>query len=80
MKIYNALKKNDLILTEAAVEEALQRSFDVILHPRLGNALFIYDDVCKKVLTELYHGFVSLALNAKILKQRAASLGCPITI
>ena len=66
MKLYKAIRENDFILTEAAVNEFLRRSVEVTLHPRLGNALFIYDEVGKKALSELYHSFVSLARKAEV--------------
>ena len=52
MKLYKAIRENDFILTQAAVNEFLRRSVEVTLHPRLGNALFIYDEVGKKALSE----------------------------
>jgi S-methylmethionine-dependent homocysteine/selenocysteine methylase len=66
MKLHRTIKENKLILTVASIEEALSKSNDVTLHPRLGNALLIYDDVHKNKLAELYHSFLSLAHKAKL--------------
>jgi S-methylmethionine-dependent homocysteine/selenocysteine methylase len=66
MKIHRILKENDLILIEASIEEALKRSTDAALHPRLGNALLIYDDIHKGILAELYHSYISIAYQAKL--------------
>ncbi len=66
MTLHNVIRENNFILTEAAIDEALSNATDVTLHPRLGNALFIYDKVYKNILSELYQSFVSLACKAKL--------------
>lgn len=66
MKIHRILKENDLILIEASIEEALRRSAGITLHPRLGNALLIYDGNQKNILAELYHSYISIACQAKL--------------
>ena len=66
MKIHGILRENDLILIEASIEEAISRSTDVVLHPRLGNALLIYDEIHRGILAELYHSYISIAYQAKL--------------
>ncbi len=53
-------------MIEGSIEEALRRSNDVSLHPSLGNALLIYDGIQKKILTELYHSYISIAHQANL--------------
>ncbi|MCP4111946.1 MAG: homocysteine S-methyltransferase family protein [Desulfobacteraceae bacterium] len=66
MTLYDVMKENDFILTEASIDEALSNSTDVDMHLRLGNALFIYDEDYKNILSDLYHSFVSLACKAEV--------------
>jgi S-methylmethionine-dependent homocysteine/selenocysteine methylase len=61
MDIQKLLDDHDFILTEAAVIETLRRSATVALHPRLENALLIYEEKGRKALSNLYHGFVDVA-------------------
>jgi homocysteine S-methyltransferase len=70
MSLREALDRNDFLLTEAAVIESLRRSGKVRLHPRLENALLIYEEVGRRALYELYESFVSIAFHA----------GVPITL
>jgi homocysteine S-methyltransferase len=70
MGLREALDQNDFILTEAAVIESLRRSGKVRLHPRLENALLIYEEVGRRALSGLYENFASIALHA----------GVPITL
>lgn len=66
MGIQKILEDHDFILTEAAVLETLRRSGDIALHPRLENALLIYDEAGKKALTVLYQDFINVALEAGV--------------
>ena len=66
MDIVSTIKSHNLILTEAAVLEALRRSGHVRLHHRLENALLIYDETGRNALSELYNGFISIAHDAGI--------------
>jgi S-methylmethionine-dependent homocysteine/selenocysteine methylase len=61
MDIQTILDNHDFILTEAAVIESLRRSGNVNLHPRLENALLIYEEAGKRALSELYHDFIYVA-------------------
>gem|GEM_PF-3428144 len=65
-KIQKILKEYDLILMEASIEEALRTSTDVPLHPRLGNALMIYNDAQKNIMAGLYHRYISTAYQAQL--------------
>jgi S-methylmethionine-dependent homocysteine/selenocysteine methylase len=58
------LAENDLILAEASIVEALRRSDKIQLHPRLVNALLIYDRVGKTELSQLYNEYISVAHKA----------------
>lgn len=66
MDITEAINDYKLVLTEAAVIEALRRYNDVNLHHRLENALLIYDKIGKSTLTGLYNGFISIAHRADV--------------
>jgi homocysteine S-methyltransferase len=66
MGLSEALGRNDFILTEAAVIESLRRSGSVRLHPRLENALLIYDEVGRRALFGLYGDFASIAFDAGV--------------
>lgn len=66
MDIQRKLENTDIVLTEAAVIEALGRSCDVALHPRLENALLIYDEAGKSALINLYRGFIAVARQADV--------------
>ncbi len=61
MHIQKILYNHDFILTEAAVIEPLRRSGDANLHPRLENALLIYEESGKIALSKLYQGFINVA-------------------
>ncbi|MCP4373810.1 MAG: homocysteine S-methyltransferase family protein [Deltaproteobacteria bacterium] len=61
MHIQKIFDDHDFILTEAAVIESLKRSGDVDLHPRLENALLIYEESGKAALSKLYQGFINVA-------------------
>ncbi len=60
------LKENDLILMEAAILEQLRRSNRVTLHPRLENALLIYDDQGREALKRLYQSYIEIALASNL--------------
>jgi len=60
------IDKNNLILIEAAIVERLRRSGQIELHPSLVHAPFIYDDVGKVELENLYRGYISIALEAEV--------------
>lgn len=70
MNIHETLENHSFVLTEAAVIESLRRSGDIHLHPRLENALLIYDRTGQNALTRLYQGFIAVARKG----------GVPITI
>lgn len=70
MDIQTIIDHHDFILTEAAVIESLRRSTDVNLHPRLENALLIYEETGKSALSKLYQNFIGVARKG----------GIPITI
>ncbi len=58
--------KNDFILAEAAIVESLRRSNNVKLHPRLSNALLIYESTGKRELAHLYNNYISVAYKARV--------------
>lgn len=60
MDFSETFEKTDFILAEAAVIESLRRSGAAVLHPRLENALLIYDDVGRTALTGVYRDYVSI--------------------
>ncbi len=66
MDIQEILDNHKLILTEAAVIESLRRSGDVNLHPRLENALLIYEEAGKEELSKLYQGFIGAACKGDV--------------
>lgn len=66
MDIRKILGDHDFILMEAAVIETLKRSDDVCLHPRLENALLIYDKAGRKALSQIYRGFIRVARKAGV--------------
>ena len=54
-------QETGFILAEAAVTEALRRSDSVELHPRLENALLIYDNQNRQEIENLYLVFARIA-------------------
>ena len=66
MQFDETLEKTDFMLAESAVIESLRRSGAVALHPRLENALLIYDDVGRTALTGVYRDYVSIARQAGV--------------
>ena len=66
MDLATTIKNNKLMLTEASVIEALRRSGDIRLHPRLENALLIYNEAGRNKLSALYNGYISIAQEADI--------------
>lgn len=66
MDLGELLRDSGLVLIEAALIETLKRSGAVALHPRLENALLVYDEAGRKALTELYDGFLSVAREADV--------------
>ena len=60
------ISRSRFILTEAAVIETLRRDPSVSLHPRLENALLIYDEKDREALGRLYGGFMDLAQEADV--------------
>ena len=66
MDIRKLLRKNDLILAEAAIVESLRRSNKIELHSRLVNALLIYDKTGKRELSHLYNNYISVAHKAGV--------------
>jgi len=66
LDIRKLLIKNDVILAEAAITEALRHSNKVELHPRLVNALLIYDRAGERELSHLYNDYISVAHKAGV--------------
>ncbi|MBW2240097.1 MAG: homocysteine S-methyltransferase family protein [Deltaproteobacteria bacterium] len=66
MDIRKILDDHNFVLTEAAVIESIRRAGETNLHPRLGNALLIYDEVGSSALSRLYHDFISIAHRADV--------------
>jgi homocysteine S-methyltransferase len=66
MDFSETFEKTDFILAEAAVIESLRRSRAAELHPRLENALLIYDDAGRTALTGVYRDYVSIARPAGV--------------
>lgn len=60
------IASNPLILTEAALIENLKHNPSVELHPKLENALLIYDEVGNVILKELYRDFIETAICAEL--------------
>jgi len=61
MTLQETLDNRDFVLIEAAIIESLRRSSDISLHPKLENALLIYDETGKRALTRLYQEFIAVA-------------------
>ncbi len=66
MKLSLAIDGRKFVLTEAAVDEFFRRSAKFPLHPRLENALFIYDDASRGALADLYHSFIAVARSVDV--------------
>jgi homocysteine S-methyltransferase len=66
MDFSETFARTDFMLAEAAVIEALRRSGTAVLHPRLENALLIYDDRGRAALTGVYHEYASIARQAGV--------------
>ena len=66
MTIQKIIDDHEFILAEAAVIEALRRSGNPELHPRLENALLIYDDAGQRALSGLYRSYIDVAHMADI--------------
>ncbi len=66
MSISDILAHNDLILKEGAIIEVLRRSHTVTLHPRLENALLVYDAADKQALSQIYNEYIVVAYKANI--------------
>lgn len=66
MSITDILTHHDLILAEGAVIEALRRSHGIALHPRLENALLVYDSAGKQALSQIYNEYIAVAHKANI--------------
>jgi S-methylmethionine-dependent homocysteine/selenocysteine methylase len=66
MQFDESLEKTDFMLGEAAVIEALRRSGATALHPRLENALMIYDGPGRAALASVYRKYVSIAQKAGV--------------
>ncbi len=66
MDMQKILDDHEFILTEAAVIESLKRSGTVALHPRLENALLIYEEAGRAALSSLYQGFINVAQEADV--------------
>ena len=59
-------EKNPFVLMEASIVELLRRSGKVHLHETLVNAPLIYDQTARKVIGDLYKGYIDIALNADL--------------
>jgi S-methylmethionine-dependent homocysteine/selenocysteine methylase len=66
MALKNLLHSHTYVLMEAAVNETLRRKKDVSMHPRLSNALMIYDESGRKALSGIYRGYISVAEHADV--------------
>ena len=66
MGIRELVAHHELILAEGAVIEALRRSRGIALHPRLENALLVYDTSGKQALTHIYNEYIAVASRAGI--------------
>ena len=66
MAINDILAQNDLVLAEGAVIEALRRTHRIELHPRLENALLVYDAAGKQALSHIYNEYISVAHKAGV--------------
>ncbi len=62
--IDSLLLEHDLILEQAALVERLRRSDRVTLHPRLVNALLIYDATGAREMSRIFDEYISIAHNA----------------
>ncbi len=70
IEMHKRLDNHSFVLSEAAIIESLRRSGDITLHPRLENALLIYDGNGQSALANLYQNFIAVAHKG----------GIPITI
>jgi homocysteine S-methyltransferase len=66
MAINDILAQNDLVLAEGAVIEALRRTHRIELHPRLENALLVYEAAGKQALSHIYNEYISVAHKAGV--------------
>jgi hypothetical protein len=66
MQFDESLEKTYFMLAEAAVIESLLQSGAAELHPRLENALLIYDDGGRTALAGVYRDYVSIAREAGV--------------
>ena len=64
MDISKLLANNELMLAEASIIEVLRRSGRVQLHPRLENALLIYDRIGKTESVQICNDYISVAHKA----------------
>ena len=66
MNLNTILGQHRLVLAEAAIIESLRRSGGVDLHPRLENSLLIYEDTGRRLLSNLYRGYIDIAFDAGV--------------
>ena len=66
MGLFREIKVNNCILAEASVIEKLRRSEGIYLHPRLENALLLYDDAGRKSLQDVYKAYIEVAYDADL--------------
>lgn len=66
MSINTIIETESLILTEAAVIEALSHDTTLPLHPQLDHSLLIYDEKGRDALARLYTGFIDVAYKADL--------------
>ena len=64
MAFETAIRKHNLLLTEAAVVESLRRNNEIELHPRLEHALLIYQEKGRFALEALFDRFIQTAADA----------------
>jgi len=62
--VLELLESNDLILMEGSIVESLRRNPDVCLDPVLVNAPLIYEETGRRVLKQLYQGYIDIATAA----------------
>ena len=66
MPLTTIIDTEPLILTEAAIIEALSHDTTISMHPELDNTLLIYDKRGRAALNRLYSGFINVAYKADL--------------
>ncbi|MBZ0201255.1 MAG: homocysteine S-methyltransferase family protein [Ignavibacteriaceae bacterium] len=65
-KFVQAFEERKLILTEGSIIERLRRGFNYALDDNLLNAAMLYDDAGRKILEEIYSGYIKLGLDENL--------------